>query len=328
MIAVVPGSNAPEVAVIVPTRNRPYGLQRLVRALEAQSISPDLWELVIVDDCSEEPTAMAIKKLIDASPLRTRSLRTGVSAGPAPVRNLGWRSTTSPLLAFIDDDCVPDPDWLAAGLLAINGSPRIGVVQGRTVRPARSEAYPLTCYTVVREVLKPSPWFESCNIFFRRAAIEEAGGFDETIGRFGGWFAEDTLLGWSVIEAGWERAWADDAVVEHELSDRPFRWHIQKHYLEGHLVGVAARFPQIRTMFWRPWAIKRDNALFALAVVGLVLGIRWRPALLLTVPYLRALPSPWPKVGDPEGFAHQVACHAASLAGKTVKGIQYRTVLL
>jgi GT2 family glycosyltransferase len=177
---------------------------------------------------------------------------------------------------------------------------------------------------VVREVPRPSPWFEGCNIFFRRAALEQTGGFDESFGRFP--CGEDTNLGWSVLDAGWERGWADEAVVEHELGERPWSWHLRFHWMEGNLVHLAARHPDIRHMFWRPWAVKRENALFAAAVAGALASLRFKPAALGVVPYLVWL-SPGRKVGL-TGGALQVSAHAASLAGKAVVGVRERQFLL
>jgi MYXO-CTERM domain-containing protein len=81
-------------------------------------------------------------------------------------------------------------------------------------------------------------------------------------------------------------------------------------------------------MFWRPWAIKRENALFALAVVGLLFGIRRRVALLLAVPYLRWLPPPWRGWQGLRAAAFQASAHAAALAGKAVVGARERAILL
>src|SRR6266568_510689 len=146
MTSALSGSE-PLVAVVVPTRNRPDGLRRLVGGLEGQTLPRALWELVIVDDSSDEPTALAIKEITATSPLRIRALRTDHCAGgPAPVRNLGWRATDAPFLAFTDDDCIPQPGWLAAGLAALEGGADVGLVQGRTIRPPGSENYPYSCY--------------------------------------------------------------------------------------------------------------------------------------------------------------------------------------
>lgn len=312
----------PDIGVVVSTYNRPEHVRRLLEALGNQTLPTGTWECVIVDNGSQPECSEAIQALAAESPLRPQVLRVDVNRGPAIARNLGWRSATAPFLAFTDDDCEPRPEWLEEGLASLHGSPALGVVQGRTVRSTRDADYRYNPLTVVREVAAPSPWFEGCNLFFRRTALEDAGGFDESFGFFG----EETSLGWSVVEAGWTRGWADSAVVEHELTDRDFRWHMRFHYLERNIVRLARVHPEMRTMFWRPWAVKREGAFFALAVVGVLLSPKSRWALLLTLPYLRWLPPPW-DIGV-WGDVHQISAHTVSLVGKLAVGLRERTLVL
>ena len=309
--------------MIVPTHRRLDSLRRLLSGLEEQTLPRDRWEAVIVDDGSGPDIAASIDELAREASFSVRVVHRDASGGPAVARNQGWRSTGTPLVAFVDDDCVPQPKWLECGLAGFTG-PSVGVVQGRTVRPATGDQYPYTPFTVVREVHTPSPWFEGCNIFFRRDALEQTGGFDESFGRFP--CGEDTNLGWSVLGAGWEREWSDDAVVEHELSERPWSWHLRFHWLEGNTVELATRYPEMRSMFWRPWAIKRENALFALALAGVLASLRFRPAIVAAVPYVAWL-GPGRRTGA-AGVALQVASHAASLASKAAAGARTGTFLL
>jgi GT2 family glycosyltransferase len=313
-----------DITVVVSTYRRPEGLRRLLDALAKQTMPHDQFDVVVVENGSGAQVVAEVEAVAAASPLLVRVLRIETNRGPAGARNLGWRSTTTPYVAFTDDDCEPHPDWLAAGSAALDASERVGIVQGRTVRSTAAGDYHYTCFTVVREVLQPSPWFEGCNLFFRREAIEAAGGFDEGFGFFG----EETSLGWSVVEAGWQRAWAEDAVVEHPLVERSWRWHLQFHYLERNIVRLAVRHPQIRTMFWRPWAVKRENALFALAAAGLVTASRQRSAVALTVPYLVWLFPPGHRPMGPQAAAQQISAHAAALAGKLAVGLKERTIVL
>lgn len=317
-----------EIAVVIPTYRRPEGLRRLLDGLADQTLLTSLWEVVVVDDASGPEAAGTIDAVAMASPLNVTVIHAKVNRGQAVARNIGWRSCSAPLLAFTDDDCVPHPEWLEAGYRLMMSSSRIGVAQGRTVRPTGSESYPYTLRTVAREVSEPSPWFEGCNLFFRREALEEAGGFDEDMPNF----AEETSLAWAVLEAGWERGWSEEAVVEHDLSERPWRWHMRFHFLEGNLVRVASRHPQIRTMFWRPWAVSRENAYFALGTLGVAMCWRRRAAALLAVPYLAWLFGPPERRPSPTDAAwiatFKVSTHAASLAGKLIAGVQTRTFLL
>ena len=317
-----PGAD-PDVAVVVPTHKRFDSLCRLLAGMASQTLVAARWEVVVVDDGSGPDLARAIDELAADALIPLRVIHLDRARGPAVARNIGWRTTSAPVLAFLDDDCVPHPEWLESGLRAF-ARQAIGVAQGRTVTPEGSEAYPYTAFTVVRQVLQPSPWFEGCNVFFRRSALEQVGGFDERFGTFPG--GEDTNLGWSVVGAGWERAWVDAAVVEHEVGERPWLWHLRFHWLEGNTVRLAALHPEIREMFWRPWAVKRENALFAAALVGVLASVRYKSAVLAALPYLVWL-GPGRKVGA-SGAALQVSAHGASLAGKLLAGVKHRTFLL
>ncbi len=315
----------PEIAVVVPTYERPALLPRLVAALEAQTLDRSRFEVVLVDNASTDDTPAVIAELVRTSPLRISTATVARNTGPAAARNLGWRSTGAPFVAFVDDDCVPEPQWLEWGLRTLEGDEAVGVVQGCTMRP--TAPYEYTPRTLYREVLEPSPWFEGCNLFFRREALERTGGFDETI-EFGG---EDTAAGWAVVEAGWARVFEQDAIVRHDLSERPLTWHMRMAYREGAMVDIAKRYPGLRTSgFWRPWALRPLNVWFAVAVSGAALAVaRRRPRwLALAAPYAflrrppRGHPHPLSVVG------HWVACDASAFAGMTVASVRNRVVVL
>ncbi|MGH9247381.1 MAG: glycosyltransferase family 2 protein [Acidimicrobiales bacterium] len=318
-------SSTPDAAVVVSTYQRSELLARLFAALEAQTYPRERFEVVIIDNASADRTEHVLTGLAARSPLNVRPLRMPHNRGPAPARNLGWRSSAAPLIAFTDDDCVPEPGWLQAGADMLHTDGRVGIVQGCTLRPAEADTYAYTDWTIAREIIRPTPWFEGCNLFLRREALDAAGGFDESIG----WFGEETALGWAVLAAGWDRAFADDAVVRHDLTERGLRWHLRNRFLEGNLVGIARRYPQLRREgFWRPWAIHRVNAMFALGVAGTV-AARWRRwALLAWLPY-------WREVWLPAGLTRRlkyvpqrVAVDAAGCAGMVRGSVRHRLVVL
>lgn len=312
----------PEVAVVVPTYRRVGLLARMVAALEVQTLSAERFEVVVVDNGSDDDTFDTLVALAARSRLRLRPLRIDVNRGPAQARNLGWRSSRAPIVAFIDDDCVPDPEWLATGLAAIGGDDGVGVLQGRTRRP---DHVPLGDWTIWREVRGISPFFEGCNIFYRRAALETAGGFDEGIG----WYGEDTALGWAVLEQGWRRDFAGDATVAHDVVERGLGWQIRHAFLEANLAGVAARYPDFGHLgFWRPWAFRKHNAAFALALAGLVLSVWKRPAAALVVPYARLRLPPRGHQRFLRLAAERLAVDAAVFAGMKVASVRHRRVFL
>jgi glycosyltransferase involved in cell wall biosynthesis len=271
----------PDVSVVVSTYRRAHLLPRLVAALEAQTLDADRFEAIVVDNGSDDETWAELQRLAGASTIHLRPLRIEVNQGPAPARNLGWRSAAAPLVAFTDDDCVPRPDWLAQALASAAATPDLGVLQGAILRPAGP--YPYGPDTVYRETLTPSPYFEGCNLVFPRSVLERTGGFDESFGFSG----EDTAAGWAAIEDGGRWLFDETCAVTHDIVERPLRWHLMMAWREGNLVDVAARHPLLRAQgFWRPWAHRPWNVATAVGVVSTLVGVRWRPALVGWLPWL------------------------------------------
>ena len=122
---------APLVSVVVATYQRADRLPDLFRALESQTLSSDSFEVVIVDDASDDDTPAVLDALAAASPLTVHVLRQDVNGGAARARNVGAAEARAEILAFTDDDCQPTPHWLEAGLAAFTDAD-IHAVQGRT----------------------------------------------------------------------------------------------------------------------------------------------------------------------------------------------------
>jgi GT2 family glycosyltransferase len=306
----------PEIAVVVPTFNRRWMLERVLDCLRAQTLDPRRFEIAVVDDCSTDGTWELLEKLSRAESCNVRAIRTDVnSGGPAVPRNVGWRSSTAPILAFTDDDCQPDPTWLEAGLAAMSGHPSWGVVQGRTVAPPGTDLTRLDEWSIWRANSGPTPWFEAANIFYRHSALEATKGFNEEFGSWG----EDTELGWSVLAAGWDRGYTDDAVVCHETDIRGWRHAARFAWRDKNLIRVAAAHPQFRQeAFWRPWAIHRRSAEFALAVAGAAASLVWSPAIALALPYVWIRRPPVKEPGFLTRCARIAAVDTARLAGDIV----------
>jgi GT2 family glycosyltransferase len=274
---------SPEIAVVVSTYRRPDRLRDLFAALREQTLDPGRWELVVVDNCSRDPEVDAVlAELSRSTPFATSALRTESNHGPAGARNLGWQSATAPVVAFVDDDVHPDPTWLEAGLRAFDDA-QLGVVQGRTRPPEGVDLHTLPAWSLWQDIAELNPHFQGCNIFYRRDALAATGGFDEGFG----WWGEDAAAGWQVVDAGWLRAFSEAASAEHPVEQRGVGWFLRNGWREHHEVALAARHAGFRReAFWRPWAYRRRDAAFALAVVSAVVGVRWRPALLGVLPYL------------------------------------------
>jgi glycosyltransferase involved in cell wall biosynthesis len=270
----------PNVSVCVSSRNRAHLLPRLVAALEAQTLNPDSFEVIIVDDGSTDDTRQALKELQKSTPLHFVTL-SGTGSGAAAGRNLAWRAASAPIVAFTDDDCMPRSDWLEAGLEVMNRPPR-RVAAGR-VRPIRGEEHKLDFFSYIPLVNDSNAfWFATANAFFHREDLELVGGFDERFAK-----AEDTDLAWRVIDHGAEPVFIPGAVVGHEVRQRS-AW---ESFLDqpgwSDTVAVFRHRPSARKallyrrLFWKP-----EHAKALLLIFGGLLAIKdWR-ALVLALPWL------------------------------------------
>jgi len=180
--------------VVVPTSGRP-SLGVLLDALAAAS-GPLPGSVIVVDDRRERRTPL----LGDAPPRLAGRLRvlSGKGAGPAAARNVGWRASRADWIAFLDDDVVPDSDWLdrLAGDLAA-APPDVAGSQGRLRVPLRPDRRPTDWERNVKG-LETARW-ATADLAYRRSVLAEVGGFDE---RFPRAFREDADLGLRVTAAG------------------------------------------------------------------------------------------------------------------------------
>lgn len=204
-----------QVAVVVPTYKRPDMLGRCLDALLAQDFDPAAFEIVVADDGADADTAQRVETLAKTAPVVLRYVPVTGRHGPAAARNRGWQATQAPIIAFTDDDCVPDPAWLWEGLAVFEEE--IGSVTGRLVMPIPE---PPTDYERNEAGLQTAE-FVTANCFVRRSALQLIGGFDE---RFRLAWREDSDLQFRLLKAQFRIRRAPRAVVLHPV--RPAPWYV------------------------------------------------------------------------------------------------------
>jgi GT2 family glycosyltransferase len=202
------------ISVIIPTSERTESLSRCLAQLEEAS------EIIVSDDGRTSDT----RQMIACRFPKVRWLQ-GPRRGPAANRNHGSRYATGDWLAFVDDDCIPDQEWLNEIARVI---PAADVIEGKTVCPLKS-THPLE--EVVENVTGDLLW--SCNLAIRRDLFEKLGGFDEDFLEAGG---EDLALAFRIRKMKLTVCFASNAVVYHparRLGIRQWicrffqlRWHI------------------------------------------------------------------------------------------------------
>jgi GT2 family glycosyltransferase len=274
-----PRPEDPSVAVVIATRLRETRLAFALEALAGQTLDPDRFEVIVVRASDGADGALA-----DVPPgLRIRCITSPV-AGAAAQRNLGWRATEAPLVAFTDDDCRPAPDWLER-LLDVGAGPAT-MLQGRT-EPDPDERHLLWGLARSWEITAANGWYATCNMAYPRALLERLGGFDD---RFPGAWGEDTDLGLRAHEVGAGLAYVDDALVWHAVVPRPLPRALREARRRGSTAAVVTRHPVHRAeLYGRIFAHER-HAKLLLAAAGLI-ALRRRPLLAAAtaLPYLNAV---------------------------------------
>ena len=268
------GGATPRVSVVCSTYRRAALLPRLVTALAAQDMPADEFEVVIVDNGSNDDTSAVLDQLARTAPFHLRVLRNPVNQGAGGGRNMGWRAATAPVVAFTDDDCRPTRGWLAAGTRALERAGTDAFVVGPTEPDPDERELLLRPFSRSMQVTEPR-FFETCNIFYRRADLEALDGFDEHFG-IGG---EDTDLALRLLDAGRTPVWADDALVHHQVRPSSFRANLREARRWSDLPRVLKRHPGRRAelvhgrVFW-----KRTHPPMLLALAGIVAALaRWSP---------------------------------------------------
>jgi glycosyltransferase involved in cell wall biosynthesis len=301
-----------------------------VESILAQQLPEDhrLEVVIAISDPHHQADVAAAEAL--ATDPRVRSVA-AAGPGPARARNAGIAASSGSLLALIDDDCVAQPGWLAAGIDALL---KADLAQGRTL--PETDVPPLHHSLWV----DPPSWlWESCNLLARREAVERAGVFDDAwnpTGRVGEHFGEDAEWGWRMVRSGARPAFVPDALVHHAVEPRDLRGWLRYHANIRYFPQLFRAAPEARQHFYHGYFVSRRHvvlstsaALFLLSALSRLLGrrrvARFTGALGLAA-YLSPLRSP-SSVLTTEG-AYSTVAEAVEFAALVYGSVRWRRVLL
>ncbi|GAA2021039.1 mycofactocin biosynthesis glycosyltransferase MftF [Nocardioides kribbensis] len=273
--------DAREVSVVVPVRDDAVRLGRLLAALR-EDLPPGV-EVVVVDDASRAPGEVAAVVLAHGARLVAHRR----NRGPAAARDSGLREVTTPCVAFVDVDVVPEPGWLER-LLPHLDDPSLAVVAPRVLGPAaRPGDGAVARYEQARSSLDlgPAPaavraggrvsYLPGACLLARTAALGD--GFDPRL-RCG----EDVDLVRRLLAAGWRVRYEPGAHVRHEHRTGVAAWAGRKAFYGTSAAPLAARHPQAAaSLVMRPWTVALLGGLVgapllgrrALAVTGAAAGL-------------------------------------------------------
>ena len=116
------------LSVVICTRNpRADYFSRTLEALRGQTLLADRWELLVIDNCSDEP----LEGRIELSWHPSARIMREQTLGLTPTRLRGIDEAVGELLVFVDDDNVLDPDFLEVALRTAEEKPFLGSWSGQ-----------------------------------------------------------------------------------------------------------------------------------------------------------------------------------------------------
>lgn len=204
---------SPQISIVIPTYQRLPLLTKCLEALSQQTLPGGSFEIIVVDDGNQPTTAGAIAHFGQRTGIDTRYLGQPQRRGPAAARNRGWQAAKAPIVAFTDDDCLPEPNWLKAALARFDQGATVVTGQLWMPLPDRPTHHDRTA------AFLETAEFITANCFCLRSALAQVGGFEEA---FDIAWREDSDLQFKLMQAGYTIQKCPEAVIIHPLREAPW----------------------------------------------------------------------------------------------------------
>lgn len=269
-----PAAPPVDLSVVVIGRNEGERLARCLRSVDQADLDGLRTELIYVDSGSTDGS------LQTAASLGARALPLDdLAPCAAKARNLGWRSARGGLILFLDGDTELEPGFVPAARAALD-APCVCAAWGHR-RESRPEQSWLTRVLDLDWIYPPGPaLYFGGDVLVRRAALEQADGFDPTLPA-----GEEPELCARLRRLGWTIEHLDVPMTRHDLAVRTVRAWARRAYRSGIAYAeVAQRMQALGDPMWQHEA-RRDawhGALYACAPL-LALLAAWAWPLLLVL---------------------------------------------
>jgi glycosyltransferase involved in cell wall biosynthesis len=250
-----------KISVVIPTYKRPQLLRRCLHALTKQTFSKENYEVIVVSDGPDEITKQTVNEF---SSCQIIFLNTPEREGPAAARNFGWQHADGILVAFTDDDTIPDRDWLNNIWQSYHGEKEIAYT-GRIKVPLSS--FP-TDYELNTAGLETAE-FVTANCCCTKSALEKTGGFDE---RFSMAWREDSDLEFQLMLRQIPIVHLPGALVVHPVRKAPWGVSIKEQKKGMFNALLYKKYPELyrkkiqASPLWNYYAIIITSLTFMVSV--------------------------------------------------------------
>lgn len=211
-------SDAPRLSVVVASHGRPDALKRCLLGLHQQR-NTSIEVIVVADRQGRD----AVRTL----PFADRIKQVGQDlAHLSQARNAGLAQAAGDIVAFVDDDAVPEPMWAAAHLAAFRdpdlvaatgpvlGRNGISVQWGKLHIDATGRDRPVPGDAGTGAAPRTGLKLHGTNMAFRRDYLRDLGGFDPAFA----YFLDDTDVAWRIARTGGKTVFVDTAIVHHAFA--------------------------------------------------------------------------------------------------------------
>jgi glycosyltransferase involved in cell wall biosynthesis len=291
-------TSRPFVSVVIPHYNDLARLRVCHARLLAQSWPRNQFEIVVADNNS----ACGLAAVQEAAP--SALVVPAPIQGAGPARNAGIAASHGTVIALIDSDCVPEPNWIAEGVAALD---RFDFVGGRVFtfaeapeRPAPVEAYEIVFNFNFRRYIETVGFTGTGNMFVPRDVFDRVGGFRAVVAEDMEWsfraralgyrlgYAERAVVGhparrsWTELERRWDRMLQEDFALIQERRYGRTRFALKA------LAMPASVLPHAAKVLVTP---ELPNMQSKLGAIGVLTRLRlWRTVRMLRLVFDSALP--------------------------------------
>ncbi|UCE19700.1 MAG: glycosyltransferase family 2 protein [Gemmatimonadota bacterium] len=247
------------VTVIICTYDRSHLLRRALSSLVHQTLKPDQFEIIVVDDGSRDETPTVCEMLRKKLP-HLRYISTGSNLGLAHARNVGIKAASGNYIIFTDDDCIPATDWLERLCADLDRAP---IVAGAVTSPVNN--YMKLCHNISSfhaympgRKSNTTPFIAGANMGFHRRVLEELRGFQNSLR-----IAQDIELILRARHSGLKILFSPNAIVLHD-PERTTVASIFRHTFKHAAVTISLR-NRYRSLLRTPFILRSAPLLLLLA---------------------------------------------------------------
>jgi len=225
-------SDKTAISVIVTVRNEERTIEDCIKSLISQSLSKDLYEIIVVDGHSTDRTCEIVENLADNSPVKI-SLIQQERKGISSARNAGIRYAKGEIVMFIDGDAFACENWLEAYFKCFeNEEDELGFAWGPVEASNDGNKIAKSLYMSYYSVIGA----HGANIAYRKSAIKDIGYFDEEFKGRG----DEVVVNLKLSKAGYKPKKCDAALVYHKLPTS-VKIFLKLRYNEGYPVYMIAQ---------------------------------------------------------------------------------------